>query len=278
MSETKQLVGERIKRLRQFKGWSRQEIANRLHVDVTAVAAWEQGKYLPRDGHRVALAAALATSVESLFLQRQDADSTPLAAQLVDTMEDLPQLLLGLVERARISVKAIRLSAPYATAAYVQEGFRARLAQRVLDHSIEAMRVEIFYDLTRVKEVLSNIFRYDGCRYYVKAYCSGLKEIVPAMGAYFFDDSEFVLGGYWSGVPPHGKPGLRLSGAPIQSYLTAYWDEIWRRGTLLNLRGPHDLDPLRQIALSLGLEPGNWPNFVEEARWLEIGDGAPPLL
>jgi transcriptional regulator with XRE-family HTH domain len=272
------LIGERIKRLRQYKGLSRGKIANRLRVDVTAVAAWEQGKYLPRDRHRSALADTLATNVESLFDAHEDPPSLPVSAQLVDTMQDLPGLLPELLGRTHRSVKAVRLTEPCATAAYMQQEFRALLAQRILARSLEVLRVEIFHDLSRLKEALSNMFRYEGCPYHLKAYSPGAAGTVPAMGGYFFDDSEFILGGYWTGVPPHNRPSLRLSGAPVRAFMTAYWDEVWHRGTLLNLRGAHDLEPLRRIAMALGLASDGWTDFVDEARHLDVGDGAPPLV
>jgi hypothetical protein len=98
------------------------------------------------------------------------------------------------------------------------------------------------------------------------------------MGGYFFDDTDYLIGAYWTGVPPHNRPGLRIRGEAFSTYFTAYWDEIWRRGAWLNMRGAHDLSALRKTALALGLDPGGWPRFVEEASVLEIGDGAPPLV
>ena len=136
--------------------------------------------------------------------------------------------------------------------------------------------MEIFYDLERLKDVLSNILRYDGCRYYVKSYCAGQKEIPPALGGYFFDDSELVIGDYWINVPPHGRLNMRLSGEPFQTFFLKFWDEIWQRGTLLNLRGAHDLSCVRDLAIQMGLKTKQWPQFLEEASALKVGDGAPP--
>jgi hypothetical protein len=47
---------------------------------------------------------------------------------------------------------------------------------------------------------------------------------------------------------------------------------------LLNIRGGHDLSAVRDLALCLGLKKSLWNNFCEEARALEVGDGAPPLI
>jgi len=272
------IVGTRIKRLRQTQGLSRQELARFLRVDVTAVAAWEAGKYMPREKHRAALSRALSTEIGILFNGSADDELVRYSATLVQTLEDLPTLLLNLLDRTRNTLRTFRLAAPYSTAAHIQQEFRSRVAARILDKSLEVMRIEIFYDLVRLKEILSNIFRYAGCRYYVKAHCVGAKDVAPAMGGYIFDESEILLGAYWSAVPPHNKPGLHVSGPPFRSYFNAYWDEIWGRGTYLNIGGCHDLGAVREVAMRMGLPKGAWSAFVEDARRLEIGDGAPPLV
>jgi transcriptional regulator with XRE-family HTH domain len=271
------IIGDRIKFLRLRGGHSRLSVARRLSVDATAIAAWEAGKYLPRQSHRISLARFLGIDISALFKETPDEVSAPVSAALVDTLNELPGLLEELLSRTRRTVRALRVAAPYPTPAYAQQRFRTDLSARLLDRSLEVQRIEIFYDLKRVKEVLSNVLRYDGCAYYVKSYCIGTKDIVPAMGGYFFDNDEFLLGAYWSGVPPHDRPGLQLSGEPFRTYFKSYWGEIWQRGTLLNLRGAHDLTALQESAFTLGLKPKQWPQFLKEAEALEIGDGAPPL-
>ena len=56
-------LGSRLKNLRERKGLSRREVATRLKVDVTAVAAWERGTYQPRPAHRIAIANLLAADI-----------------------------------------------------------------------------------------------------------------------------------------------------------------------------------------------------------------------
>ena len=216
-------IGPRIKRLREAKGLSRRNVAEYVKIDPTSVAAWEAGKYLPRDVHKAPLADLLGVMIVDLFAEESDGPAAPVSAILVDTMEAFPTLILELLGRTRRLVRDVRIAAPYGTPTNVQIDFRQRISARILNGTIEVQRVEIFYDLGRLKEVLSNILRYDGCAYHVKAYCSGLKEVVPGMGGYMFDDQEFVIGGYWTGVPPHGVPGLRLSGAPFSTYFASYW-------------------------------------------------------
>ncbi|HEY5072405.1 MAG TPA: helix-turn-helix domain-containing protein [Caulobacteraceae bacterium] len=276
--DPERIVATRIRRLREAKDMSRRELAAALKVDVTALAGWESGKYLPRIGHRGQLASILGTDIKRLFEDAIEPDGDQPGATLFDTIAELEPLLARLIADTRSCLRALRIAAPYSTPAHVQKTFRTTVANRLLTGDIEVHRVEIFYELSRLKEVLSNIIRYDGCRYYVKSYCAGSTEIVPGMGGYFFDDSEFLIGAYWTGVPPHHRPGLRLSGEPFRTYFNDYWNEIWRRGTLLNIRGMHDLTLVRDLAMKMGLPPTDWPRFLREARALDIGDGAPPLV
>ena len=270
-------VGKRIRRLRETKGYSRHELARKLRVDVSSIAGWEAGKRLPRDIHRARLARALECDLATLLSPVEDS-TEPLRSMLIDTVNDLPHLMAECARNAKRSLRAIRLASPYSTAAYIQTEWRAIIGERLLAGTIEVQRIEIFYELKRLQETLSNILRYDGRPYYVKALCIGQKQIVPAMGGYAFDDSDFFLGGYWSAIPPRHYPSLRLSGPTFSRFFTSYLEEVWPRGTLLNIRGAHDLSAVQDVAVSLGLNRRHWKRFVEEARALKIGDGAPPLI
>lgn len=271
-------IGLRIRKLRAAKGFSRQELTAHLKVDVSSLVGWEGGKRLPRDKQRARLARALGCDPDDLFPSETGDGIAPVAAALVDTLKQLPEALLDCTRNTRHTLRALRLAAPYATPAYIQTDWRKLVDARLLDGTLEVQRIEIFYNLKRLQETLSNIFRYDGRPYYVKSYCAGLTEVAPFMGGYFFDDDEFLLGAYWIGVPPHQKPGLRMSGQPFRAFFSGYWDEIWRRGTLLNIRGAHDLSAVQTVAKKLGLPLKQWKHFVDEARDLKIGDGAPPLI
>lgn len=272
-------VGARIRQLREENGLSRAEVARRLSVDPSAVAAWEAGRYLPRSDRRAGLAAVLKAPLDKIFAESAAfKGGDMISASLIDTLRDIEPLLSSLLAGTSRSLKALRIAAPYSTPTHVQMNFRNQISKRILEGSIEVQRVEIFYSLDRLKEVLSNILQYDGRRYWVKSYCAGLKEVVPGMGGYFFDDEHFLLGAYWTGIPPHDRPGLHMSGDPFRTYFREYWSEIWRRGTLLNNRGAHNLDAVREVALELGLPARNWDQFVQEARDVDIGDGCPPLI
>jgi transcriptional regulator with XRE-family HTH domain len=271
-------VGARIKRLREAKGLSRRELAARLSVDITSLSGWEAGKRLPRERYRLKLAHLLGTNLGSLFAPTTDRQPEPVAASIIDTMDDLPKVLNDLLARTCKRLRALRVAAPYPTPAHVQREFRVKLSERILAGTVEVQRVEIFYDLRRLQEVISNLFRYAGRPYHVKSYCAGFSEVVPALGGYFFDDDVFMLGAYWTGVPPHQKPGVRLSGDPFRIFFGEYWDEIWRRGKRLSIDNAHELAELRTLALKLGLPQKKWKSFLDEAKALQIGDGAPPLV
>ncbi len=227
----------------------------------------------------VKLADKFGITVAALSAVQIDEPAIPVSARLVETKEELPKVLMDLLRRTTTSLKGIRIAARYATANDVQKEFRNEVSRRIIAGDLMVERAEIIYDLSRLKEVLANIFRYSGCRYHVKAYCPGLDEVVPGIGGYCFDDREFLLGGYWEKTPPPPDAvGLQLSGDPCREFFRAYWGEIWRRGTWLNEKGESGLDPVFHIAKRLGLKERNWRRFVDEARHLVMGDGAPPLF
>jgi transcriptional regulator with XRE-family HTH domain len=277
MGDAQLAIGRRIKRLRENRGLSRQQVAVHLAVDLTAVSAWESGKYLPREARRLRLASLLAIDMGTLFAEEQQPGPSE-GASLVDTLSELPGLLRELLDGTKHSLKGVRLAAPKPTPPHVLAEFRDQVSRRLLDGTLDVRRIEVFYDLDRFKEVIANTVRYEGTAYRVKANCPGIKDIVPGMGAYFFDDSEVVLGGYWRQMPETLRRGLRLTGEPYRTFYQDYWNEIWARGTEINPDGRLDEKIARREALALGLEPEAWPQFLEEARNLQLTDGAPPLF
>lgn len=270
-------IGSNIRSARKEKGLSRRDVAQELHIHVSSLAGWEAGVRLPRDRHRRALAYMLGCEPNSLFSDSEHATSPHGDPILLEPSDDLPSLLVELTGRTRKRIRGLRLAAPYATTSYVQVEWRRLVSERLAAGTLEFQRLEIFYDLRRLQEVLANILRYDGCRYVVKSICAGATEVAPSFGGYFFDDDEFVLGAYWTSLPPSNRLGIRLSGAAYRAFFNDYWDEIWRRGVWLNSQGSHDLSCVRATAEKLGLPHKDWASFLEGARELRVGDGAPPL-
>lgn len=248
-------------------------LAARIGVDASAVAAWERGDYQPRATRLTALVDVLGAGLDG----EASGGSSKGGARLLESLADLPAAFEELLPATRV-LRALRLAAPYGTAANVQTAFRQTVGDRLMAGSLEVQRIEIFYSLDRLKEALFNVLAYDPVRYMLTSYCAGMAEVAPAVGGYMFDWREFFIGAYWTGIPPHDKPGLRCWGEPFATFYQAYWGETWGRGTLLNQRGGHDLSAVRGVALALGLKPRDWPKSVEEARALTIGDGAPPLI
>ncbi len=270
-------IGQRIRRLREGKGFSRNVLAHEIDVDVSSIAGWESGKRLPRDALRARLAQALDCELP-LLMSPQFETETPTSVTVLDATSELPRILTECAKGVRHTLRAVRLSSPYATAVHVQTEARRIINERIMAQTLEVQRVEIFYTLERLQETLSNILRYDGKAYYVKAYCVGLTEVVPFLGGYGFDDREILLGGYWTGSPPQHNPVLRIRGLAIRTFFLSYWKDIWGRGVLLNGHGGHDLATVRDVALKMGLKPRAWRRFVEEAASLETGDGVPPIV
>lgn len=270
-------IGRRIRHLREAKGLSRNDLARTIDVDISSISGWERGKRLPRDTLRPLLARALDCELEHLMSPMADLE-TPNTVAVLDVGREFPRALAHAARNMRHSLRAVRLSIPDATAQHVLRDARQVLSERILSGRIEAQRIEIFYTLDRLKETLSNILRYDDRPYYVKASCTGMKEVAPFLGGYGFDENEVMLGTYRPTMPPQGYSVLHLRGPEVGQFFHSHWNRIWTDGTLINPRGAHDLSAVREVALALGLPPRRWSRFVEEAAALEIGDGAPPLL
>jgi transcriptional regulator with XRE-family HTH domain len=270
-------IGRRIRQQRESMGLSRQDIATRLKVHVSSLVGWEQGRRLPREQKRLRLAKYLGSDVDSLFATRGKTTRYAFSAVTMDAVEEIPGVLAECTRNCQKSIRAVRYSANNTTPAFQLTEWRQLVNARLLDGSIEMLRTEIFCNLERLQEVLSNVFRYDGKRYFVKGICPRLTETLPFMGFFFLDHTDYILCCYQGVTPPFAERMLRVSGAPFQDYFDAYWDTIWRRGDILNFSGTRDLSKIKEMALKLGLKENRWKDFVEQARAYEAGDGYPPL-
>ena len=81
-------TGKRITALRQQKGWTQKQLAERLHVTDKAVSKWERGLNFPDLGLIEPLAAALGTSAAALLgLAEQTPDQTVAAVSELAAQE-----------------------------------------------------------------------------------------------------------------------------------------------------------------------------------------------
>ena len=66
MSDPK-IIGERLKKLRAEKKKSRNAVAEKVGVSISALQMYENGKRIPRDEIKVKIAAYYQSSIESIF-------------------------------------------------------------------------------------------------------------------------------------------------------------------------------------------------------------------
>jgi transcriptional regulator with XRE-family HTH domain len=111
-------IGKRIRRLREAKGLSRTDLARTINVDVSSIAGWEGGKRLPRDQVRPRLALALDSELALLMSPQVEPDTLSTVAVL-DVASEFPHALAAAARAMRRSLRAVRLSAPEATALHV---------------------------------------------------------------------------------------------------------------------------------------------------------------
>lgn len=61
-------IGLRIKRLRENKNMSREDLASKIGTSLSAVGMYELGERIPRDEYKAKIANIFETSIESIFL------------------------------------------------------------------------------------------------------------------------------------------------------------------------------------------------------------------
>lgn len=67
-------MGQRLKELRQSRGYSQPQLADLIRLPVGTVRNWEQGRRLPNLRHAAALAVALGVTVDDLVRGVLDLD------------------------------------------------------------------------------------------------------------------------------------------------------------------------------------------------------------
>lgn len=271
-------AGMRIRHLREAKGMSRSYLARLAGVDVTAISAWEADKYRPRVEKRLRLANVFGVTLVELFPHE---DSVPVDGPSIRPIEDhatLASRILAGTARAERQVCAIHFSRFRATTPTWMVEFRTLVSERLLAGTLAFDHIEMIYDLSRLKEVIWNIFRYQGRPYRMSAYCADPGQPAPGPNAFLFDDRELLLGSDCQSDDMEPKLRLSLSTGPLISYFRQYWSGMWKGGIALNAEGPGDLSNARAFTIKLGLPPSDWLAFLEEVRTLTIEDGAPPFV
>lgn len=82
-------IGKRIVHLRELKGWSQREIANRLKINVSVMNRIESGERPARDSEIANIATVLGTSSDSLLGIEMSKDEKDIAKRLEEFKEDL---------------------------------------------------------------------------------------------------------------------------------------------------------------------------------------------
>lgn len=89
-------IGEKIYNLRQEKGWSQDELAEKLSVSRQSVSKWESGKTLPDSDKIILLSGLFSVSTDFLlidsevFVPQNKADSAPAEAALPADVVSMP--------------------------------------------------------------------------------------------------------------------------------------------------------------------------------------------
>lgn len=242
-------------------------------MDVSAVASWEAGRYLPRDVHRAALAKLLDVDLTA-FLS-DDKHARGISAASVHGTE-IGRLLAELIEGCQKQLTILRVSSPFVTRRHQMVEFRQIADRRLLDHSLDVKIIEVFYGVQRLQEVFSNIFRYDGCSYSVKTFIPPTDGVVPGIDTYIFDRSVAVLGSYWPTPITDERPVLQIAGEPLVAFLREHWNGLWRCAISLNPSGARDLSAIQELSPQLGIPESGWREFVEQSKRFSLGDNVPP--
>lgn len=271
-------AGRRIRRHRETKGISRSHLARLVGVDVTAVSAWETDKYRPRVDKRLRLASTFGVAVDALFPDEEPVPVDGPSIRPIDDFESFACLLLERTSQAERIIRAIHCSRCDTTRTAMMVEFRTLVSERLLAGTLAFDHIEMIYSLSRLKEVIWNIFRYEGRPYRMSAYCVDPSQATMGPNAFIFDERELLLGSDWQDARTEPKLRLALSTGTLISYFQQYWSGMWQGGVVLNAEGPRDLSSVRTLAIKLGLPSSDWPSFLEEARALATEDGAAPFV
>ena len=98
-------LGNRIKRLRQEKGWSQMQLSKKLNVHQKQISAYERGIHSPSIDFLVKLADLFNVSLDYLaFDDRHDSNQLQIAdRELIQTMKEIE----ALSEEDKVTIKAV---------------------------------------------------------------------------------------------------------------------------------------------------------------------------
>jgi len=98
-------LGDRIKRLRQERGWSQMQLSGKLNVHQKQISGYERGLHAPSIEFLIKLASLFNVSLDYIaFDDRGDSNQLQIAdRELIQTMKEID----GLSEEDRTTIKAV---------------------------------------------------------------------------------------------------------------------------------------------------------------------------
>lgn len=272
-------ISQQIRQARLIKGISRRELAGLIKVDVTAIIAWESGKYLPRDTHRIALARHLDLNLLNLYSappHNQHLDQ--LWAKSTSFTQLCRQSFGEMVRNCKKQIKVLKLSYPYASNNASECDYCESLSRRILADDLEVRCVEIFYSPQRLQQAMANTLRYEGHSYTAKTFAACSKGVFPGIDFFIFDDVEIVMASFWAIEALDERPILHMRGEPFQVFIQEYWNEVWRHAIPLNPNFSTNIGAFRDIARALGQTKSQWERMQKDAYNTQQNSGGHILL
>lgn len=162
--------GEALRRLRTEKGYTQQQLADRLHVERATVARWESGLRTPDIATVSLLAEALGVDISMLI---DTADESPEALNVL-LVDDLPIILEGGTKTLRQAIpnaNVIGFSDPADVLNFVKEN---PVALVILDIELGPLSgIDLCRELLRIRPRTNVIYLTSYPEYAMKAWKTG---------------------------------------------------------------------------------------------------------
>ena len=91
------ILADRILQLRQSRGWSQEELAEKLHVSRQSISKWETGASVPEIGKILEIARLFGITTDSLLVEEAEAESSFQDSEFAETIK-VPLNKITLVE------------------------------------------------------------------------------------------------------------------------------------------------------------------------------------